>query len=189
MIAKFRRSIQYSTRLYSVFISKVPQNLLISPTIHPRLPPFLFFELLNTISPDEIRAMESFVGISPHAQNMSMLEVIQNYVADRYDVDLEGVDPDDGEFLAAHFWSALECVMQKAIRWENDENSPYNKFVFTYPRYVLTEATPVKTMSMKSEGIFSLCTGESGRGKRFFISRNLLKRNPSDIEKRSCLFC
>ena len=111
--------------------------------------------------------MESFVGIGPHDQNMSMLEVIQNYVADRYDVDLEGVDPDDGEFLAAHFWAALECVMQRAIRWEKDEDSPYNKFSFTYPRYVLSEATPVKTMSMKSEGISSFHTGKEGREEKF----------------------
>ena len=97
--------------------------------------------------------MESFVGINPHSQTTPIMEVIQNFVADKYDVDVEATDPSDAEFLSAHFWTSLENVMQRALAWEKDPDSPYSNFVFTYPRYVLCEATPIKTMSMKTEGM------------------------------------
>ena len=96
--------------------------------------------------------MEAFVGADPYTGSIPIFDTIQNYIADRYDVDIEGVDPSDAEFLSAHFWNGLEEVMEKAKAWENNSDSPYNKFRFTYPRYILSEATPIKSMAMKTEG-------------------------------------
>ena len=87
--------------------------------------------------------------------------VLQNFIYEEYDIDIESIPASDAKEISSNFWTNLVDLLDNAADIKYADESPYDDFKFEFTKIHLYEANVHKNM-----GKFE----ESKKAKRYSFS-------------------
>ena len=127
-----------------------------TPAIHPHNSSiyiiFPFFETIAKITPHMLAVMNAFAGTCQHWGKTSPKEVIDHFVMELFDVNLDEVDTKYCRELANIFWVALDKLIGFAFKQRKFANSGFGNFRFKHTKIMHHTPATIETLCMFSQG-------------------------------------